>query len=153
VSTTDEEIATACVLHMDVLVKAIPAFNGQAFHIYSEDDLRAQQKGLIIPSVGIVYDGMRAVQDSRPGDGRVAGGRGSTADLMVTVMAFFRNLPQGDADQKLGMIRAIGALRKTIVRSRSPTGHFWRFQVEAPVSGKDGLLVYVQKYATAVQLV
>ena len=145
------DLAAASVLDLVSRIKAMPDFGPtKVWHVYSEEELLAYQKGVIFPAVGVLYDGMRVAPDS--GGGSPGGGTKASAELSCTVMAWFRNSPQSTVDPKDTIVAQVDRLRSAVMGQRSPTGHFWRFQVEASIPGKSGVLCYLQRWATAVQL-
>lgn len=145
------DLASKAVAHLVTLVGTDPDFGPtKVFHVYSEEELLNKQKGVIFPCVGVVYDGMRSVPPA--GGGSPGGTAASSAEISCTFLALFRSSPQADVDPKDSIVAQVDRLRSTIMGVRSPTGHFWRFQVEASIPGKSGVLCYLQRWATAVQL-
>lgn len=140
-------IAIKCIDDLESRANLIPSLKGRVFHIYSEEELLERTKGLSFPCVGIVYDGMMAVPE--PGSSAKTG---SSAELVATVMIFFRQDTKAKTDPKDTTVALLDQIRGKILATRSPTGHYWRFKLEAAVEGKQGLLAYVQRWATPVQL-
>ena len=141
-------LAINCIRDVENKVEAVPAFRGRVFHVYSEDELIERTKGMSFPCVGVVYDGIRSVGEP----GKDTGKMGSSAELVVSVMIFFRQDTKAKADPKESVVGHLDTIRSQLLRTKSPAGHFWRFQIEAAVAGKEGLLAYLQRWATPVQL-
>jgi hypothetical protein len=141
-----DSIVVACVDEMVRSVGLVPSFTGKAFHVYSEEELAVRLKGLSYPCAAVVYDGMTSVPSS-------GGGIGASAAMVISVMIFFRMNTISTADPKEDILSLLDGLRRQVRKARSPTGHVWQFQHEAPAQGKTGILAYVQRWSTAVQLV
>lgn len=140
-------IAIKCIEDLEARVEQIPALKGRVFHVYSEEELVERTKGLSFPCVGIVYDGMMAIPEPKP-----TAKIGGSAELVATVMIFFRQDTKAKNDPKDQTVALLDQIRGKILATRSPTQHLWRFKLEAAVEGKQGLLTYVQRWATPVQL-
>jgi len=138
------DLATVCLDDLIAKIEAIPQFAGKVFHVYSEEELIDKQKGLLFPCVGVIYDGIRAVAD--------AGGKSSSASASYSILAFFRSETFATTDAKDRTVLLIDLMRSGINGTRSPSGHWWKFQIEASIPSKKGLLVYLQRWSTAVQL-
>lgn len=141
-------IAIDCIQDIEAKVESLPALRGRVFHVYSEEELVERTKGLSFPCVGVIYDGLRSVGEP----GKDSGKMGSSAELVVTVMIFFRQDTKAKNDPKESVVSQLDVIRKNILRTKSPSGHFWRFQIEAAVAGKEGVLTYLQRWVTPVQL-
>src|SRR5690242_6648616 len=115
-------LATLCVNDLVAKVDAYPAFSNKVWHVYSEEELLAKQKGAIFPAVGVIYDGTRSRPPQSGEDS--PGGSAQSADVSCTILTFFRQSPQSSLDPKDTIIGQMDALRSTILRTRSPTGHF-----------------------------
>lgn len=140
-------IAIKCIEDIEARVASLAALKGRVFHVYSEEELVERTKGVSFPCAGVVYDGMMASEES----GSTAK-MGGSAELVVTVMLFFRQSTIAKTDPKGTTVAMLDEIRSKILTTRSPSGHFWKFKVEAAVEGKQGLLTYVQRWATPVQL-
>lgn len=141
-------IAIKCIDDLEARIKTIPALKDRVFHIYSEDELMERTKGLSFPCVGVVYDGMMAIPEQGP-----SAKIGASAELVATVMVFFRQDTKAKTDPKDTTVALLDEIRSKIFATRSPTRHHWRFKLEAAVEGKQGVLTYVQRWATPAQLV
>lgn len=142
-----KDAATKCVGDIETKLKTLSGMGNKVFHIYSEEDLLDVTKGLMFPCVGVVYNGINAVPEKES-----TARMGLSAKLVLTIMVFFRDDARSAVDEKLSVISTMDDIRGLIKGTRSPTGHYWEFQLEAPATGKKGLLAYVQRWATPVQL-
>jgi hypothetical protein len=52
---------------------------------------------------------------------------------------------------KVKAITLLDTIRSTLMATRSPTGHFWRFLVEAPAQLKSNMVVWVSRWSTPYQ--
>ena len=141
-------IATDCIESIEDVLRTIPGLEKRVFHVYSDEELIERTKGLSFPCVGVVYDGLMGREE--PG---ATGKLSSTADLVVSIMLFFRQNTRATTDPKDTTVETLDTIRSKILETRAPSGHLWKFQLEAAVEGKQGLLTYVQRWATPVQLV
>ncbi len=141
-------IAINCIEDIAARVSSIPTLKGRVFHVYSEEELVERTKGVSFPCAGVVYDGMMAIDEA--GSTAKIGG---SAELLVSVMIFFRQNTVAKTDPKATTVALMDEIRGRILATKSPSGHFWKFRIEAAVEGKQGLLTYVQRWATPVQLV
>lgn len=142
---TATNIATLCVDDVEARLKTLKSMKSRVFHMYSESELLDETKGLVYPCMGVVYDGMRAV-----GDG---GKQGISAEIVVTIMVLFRGSVLSKEDPKDTIVALLDDSRALFRNSpRSPSGHFWKFQVESAIDSKKGVLTYIQRWATPVQL-
>lgn len=143
-----DAIAINCIEDISAKVEQVTGLKGRVFHVYSEEELIERTKGVSFPCVGVVYDGMRALPES--GSTHKIGG---SAELVVSVMIFFRQDTKSKADPKETTVNYLDRIRSQLIRTKAPTGHYWKFQVEAAVEGKNGVLAYLQRWATPTQLV
>lgn len=141
-----ESIVVACVDEMIKSVGLVPSFAGKVLHVYSEEELSVKLKGLSYPCAAVVYDGMTSVLAT-------GGGIGASGAMVLSVMVFFRMNTVATTDPKETILAMLDSLRKQIRKAKSPTGHSWQFLNEAPAQGKTGILAYVQRWSTPVQLV
>lgn len=141
-------IATKCTKQLEELLKANPAVK-KVFHVYDEKELLDRSKGLPLSSktvnVGVLYEGMKANQSV------AAKGSASTVistEIVVTVLIMGKPDDIYGAD-KMGMPTHLDALREAVKGQKSPTGHIWRFMVEAPAVLNDDVVLWIQRWSTA----
>lgn len=143
------DIATKCVADLKAhLAQLIAA--GKVFHVYSEEELMDKTKGITFPAVGIVYEGMRAVnEDSDKKSVKI----GVSAELIAAVMLIQRPDNISAADTKTPTMNLLDDIRQEIMGSKSPSGHWWKFVVEASANEKNGVVIWLQRWSTPVQLI
>lgn len=143
------DIATKCVAdlkgHLAQLIAA-----GKVFHVYSEEELMDKTKGITFPAVGIVYEGMRAVSEDSD---KKSVKMGVSAELIAAVMLIQRPDNISAADTKTPTMNLLDDIRQEIMGSKSPSGHWWKFVVEASANEKNGVVIWLQRWSTPVQLV
>lgn len=142
-------IVNDCIESVEQLLKSLDDFGSKVFYIYSEDELLDKTKAISLPAMGVVYDGMRSLSESGKDTGKI----GVSAEIVVTVIVVFRRENFSTVDPKLKVVQVLDSIRNKFRGVRSPTGHLWRFQLEAAVEGKKGLQSYIQRWSTPVQLV
>lgn len=146
---TAPDIATKCIDDVEARLKTLTSMQNKVFHVYSEDELLDETKGLVFPCLGVVYDGMRA----GPETGSTSK-QGISGVLTVTILMFFRSDVHATQDPKDTAAALLDQCRALFrANPRSPSGHYWQFNLESPVGGKKGVLTYVQRWSTPVQLV
>lgn len=143
-----KDLASLCVTDLETRIKTLPQIASKVFHVYGEDDLTDSTKGISFPCVGVVYNGIRAMPENKE-----TGKHGTSSELVVTLMLMVRDNTVATANVKEGALKLLDDMRDLIIRTKSPSGHLWRFQLESPVAGKKGVLAYIQRWATPVQLV
>jgi hypothetical protein len=135
------------------LLREVPGYETKVYHVATETELIDKTKSAIFPVIAVLYEGIRPTYGDKGGDQRgSSGGSGTSGDLTTGVILYFRNEAMTAADSKLQFITEADRIRKSLMRQRAPTGHFWRFMGELYVSGKDGKLAIIQRWATTVQL-
>lgn len=147
------DLATKCVTdlktHLSQLIAA-----GKVIHVYDENELMDKTKGLTFPAVGVVYEGMRAVPEtSNAESSKVSHKLGVSGELIASIMILQRPDSISAADTKTPAMTLLDDVRQEIMGSRSPSGHFWRFMVEASALEKNGVVIWLQRWSTPVQLV
>lgn len=135
---------------MDSLAAGYESFeelSGRVIQVFSDDELLERTKGMMYPCVGVIYTGLMAKDEA----GSTAK-MGASSELIVSAMVFFRQNTVAVEDPKKKTLGMLDRIRSRILTTRSPSGHFWKFQLETPVVGNTGVLVYLQRWATPVQL-
>lgn len=139
-------VVTACIDHLESLIRAVPEVHGRVFHVYSEEELMEKTKALIFPSVGLVYGGMRSVPTT-------GGSRdlGLSAELTASLILAFKT-SNAKSDPRDTAVSLLDKFRVAIHGQRSPSGHFWKFTMESALQGDSGVLYYFQRWSCPVQL-
>lgn len=140
-------LAEDCVADVVDKIKAIPGLSSKVFHVFSEEDIDDKTKNLIFPCVGVVYDGIRDAGSSVGSSDK----QGVSGVLTVSIIYLFRKVTNSSVDVKDEAVRTLDLARKAL-RGSAPGGHKWRFLLESPLGSKTGILAYVQRWSTPVQL-
>ena len=140
-------VATNCTMDLVAKVAEVAELEKRVFYVASEEEVVERTKGMTYPCVGVVYHGIVATEEMG-----ASGKSGDSANLMVSLMLFFRQSTTAVNDPKDAGVELLDEIRQLILRTRSPTGHFWKLQLEVPVEGRRGVLLYLQRWSTPVQL-
>ena len=140
--------ANDCMDDLEAKVQLIAEFRNKTFSVYSEEELIEKTKGIGYPCIGVIYNGITSQVEV--GSTQKVGGSG---EIIISLLVMIRQNTIAKADPKEQIIGKLDQIRSKIMGTKSPTGHFWKFQMEIPVVGKSGLLAYLQRWATPVQLV
>lgn len=150
--SVQDNLATSCVLNLMSLVEpAVPEFLGRVWHIYGEEELRAKDKGLKFPAIGVIYDGLRPMPSAGPQSGS-GGGGALSCEMLFSVLLFLRLQPIALDDPKQAATTQMDTVRRAILGKRAPSGHFWKFQLEVSAPNGKGSVAYIQRWVTTVQL-
>ncbi len=140
-------IVTECIEDVVKRIDALPALKGKVFHVYSDQELLDKTKGLMYSCVAVIYAGLHSVPDSG-----TTHKVGLSAEIVMDTILFFRSNAQAQNDPKVGAAAILDLMRAAFRDTRSPSGHFWRFQSETAIELKSGLVGYLQRWAAPVQL-
>lgn len=144
-------IAEKCVDDVIEKLKATEEFGAagkeKIFTVYSEGDLFDKTKIVKMPAVGIMYEGISA-------NGNDPSRQGLSCDISVALVLIIDGKSVGNLDQKNEAARILDVIRENFKTNNrvSPTGHKWRFASEKPIGDVGNLLVYVQRWQSAVMI-
>lgn len=138
---------TPCLSDLEAKVLlADGKLKGKVFRVYSEAELLNKTKMLALPAIGIIYEGTR----------NIAGSQESTTPSksceLVASIVMICNPDTMVGTTKYAAAELLDAIREQIRPTRSPTGHYWSFVVEAPAAEKDNRVMWIQRWSTAVQI-
>jgi hypothetical protein len=142
------DVAFRCVDDLKTKLESLAKLKGKAFWVYNEDHLMDKTKGITFPAVGVVYEGIRAVSENQKDTYKV----GFSGELVASVMVIQRPDTISPADTKKPAVELLDDIRGQIMGTKSPSGHQWRFVVEASASEKNGVVIWIQRWSTPVQL-
>ena len=135
------DFATNCIADVTAKLKTISGtpFGDKVLGVYSEDDFSDKTGKLMTPFAGVLYAGLR----------EAAGGPvpGASADLVVSILFGFASSRVGD-DSKVAAWDVLSKVRHVMRRTRSPTGHFWRFSSEVYAGNTKGVAFFIQTWKT-----
>lgn len=123
---------------------------GKVFAVVDADELFDKSAQVPYPAAGVIYEGIRpsAASDSGKSSHKV----GMSCELGVAITLIVENtFPQGQETKGVA-IDILDAIRRKFMDTKSPSGHYWRFVLEAPAISKDGVTIWVQRWSTPIIL-
>lgn len=137
-----------CVTALTAVLEAQTGLQGKVLFVFDQDDLIGQLKGVqSLPAIGIVYEGMRAMPEA-PGQKT-----GASAEMVFSLVLVNRgNDFVSSSTNKTASITLLDSIRQTLISTRSPTGSFWNFVVEAAAAQSKGVVFWVQRWSVSVGL-
>lgn len=142
----NDDFAQRCVADVKLALQSIAELTGKIVSVYSEEELMDASKGIAFPCIGVVYEGMRSSPE--PGSAKT----GMAAELIVSLIMVERAAAAGESYTKNAALATLDDTRKALIGRQSPTGHKWRFIMEAPASEKKGTIIWLQRWATPAML-
>lgn len=144
-STGITQLAKKCIVDVQDAVKSVAAFTGKTvFNVYDIDELVASAATLPVTGVGVVYEGMRSV----PEINRESNRQGLSAEMIVAVVLAYKPEPIGPSSQRITAVDTLDAIRDVMRARRSPSGHLWRFYIEAAAAKRGDRVIWIQRWAT-----
>lgn len=141
-------IVRQCSDQLVSYLQSIASLNA-VLSVYNVKDLVDGLTGVKYPVAGVVYDGLRSVPE--PGAGPTDR-KGLSAEVIFSVMLLLRTEAYGPTNQKDIAIDLLDSIRDRIKGTSGPSGHRWRFVVEAPASEQKGSIIWAQRWALPVML-
>ena len=141
-----QQVST-CQLDLQAKVQSIAEFANKTLFVLDDNELLDKIKGAKFPAAGIVYEGMRALPES--GQSKI----GITAELVFSILVVSRAENLANSDQKTPLLNLLDGLRNAIATTRAPTGHHWKFVVEAGTKESNGAVFWVQRWSTILNIV
>jgi hypothetical protein len=123
----------------------------KAVLVYNVEDLLGAIKNLR-PAVGIVYEGARSIDTGTGGPARTTDKVGASGEVVFSLVLVAEvSVLSQLADTMTNAHVLLDSLRAAIQGTRSPTGHKWKWVLEAPAATKSGAAVWIQRYSCPVQ--
>lgn len=144
-----KDIASKCVEDLQKKIEAINANANGLLWVYSEANFLNASKGINFPAVGVIYEGMRGNSENEKTTNKI-GGSGS---LVVSLILAHNNGNFAGGSEIFNATAILDEMRSAIIDTKSPTGHKWRFVVEAPSEEKNGGVIWLQRWDTPVMIV
>lgn len=117
----------------------------KVFSVYSEEDLMDKAKFAKFPAVGIMYEGTVAnsLDPSR---------QGLANDCRIALILMLDGKSVGGLDTKQEGARILTEMRKQFRQGgdKSPTGHKWKFVSEIQAGQIKGVIIFIQRWSTAI---
>jgi hypothetical protein len=147
-ATIPTQLISACVTDLSTRLQSIADLDNKVLFVFGQNDLEDKIKGAkFLPAVGVVYEGTRAIPD--PG---VTAKLGGSAEAVFSLLVINRPDNLFNADIKTSTLNLLDTIRSKILATRGPTGHFWRFVVEAAADEQKGVVFWVQRWSIPIQL-
>ncbi len=144
------DAASLCIADVTTVLQSIASLKGKVVNVYSEDELIDSTTLITYPAVGVVYEGMRSVEEMGSTN-KV----GNSCELVVSIILIDTYTKTTQTAAKKQAAPILDKVRELMMANtrRSPTGHKWRFVVEAAATPKQGVVLWVQRWSTPVQLI
>lgn len=141
-------IVALTVADVEQRLQSIAVLAGKVLFVSDEDELADKLKaGVSYPAAAVVYEGMQSMPEAKESH-RV----GLTSEMVIMICLVNRPSALVSSDTKVPSLQILTDIREKMKDSRSPTGHFWRFVVEAPVKNSNGIAFWIQRWSCPVQL-
>ena len=118
-------------------LQSIAQFAGKTVHVLSEDDFLTKLKGVPTEAVAILYEGSRSIDKAQGSTHRA----GISGEMTVSLLLVLDGKTMFGADLRGTALELLDLIRKQLLDTVAPSGHFWKFIAEAPAVEKDGKVV------------
>ena len=141
---------SAVIEDVQTALQSIANLQNRSVFVYDDSDLQDKIKTIrSFPAVGVIYDGMRSVGDDSP-KGHTQR-KGVSAELVISLVFIMQPETIIKSDAKTPVIDLMNTVRSMMIGKLSPTGHQYRFVLEAPAALKNGMAFWVQRWAVPIQ--
>lgn len=140
-----------CANHLATLIKnaGLPKLEDKVIALDLDDQLFTKLgSGLIKrPAVGILYEGGR----TQNGQGGAQLGISAELTFSVLLLCEVPNIAPNLTETTTEAMVLLDGIRDAVQGQMSPTGHKWKWVIEAPAGKRDRFLVWLQRWAVPVQ--
>lgn len=140
------EIVQACIQSVQTAVQSVALLRTRTVMVLNEENLMDKLKGVNLPAVGVLYEGLRGVPD------RGAAQTGGMAEIVISVILVTPAPSSAPMADKTPLFTLLDSVRSTLMATRSPGGHFWKFVVEAAADEKSSVVFWVQRWSTIISI-
>jgi hypothetical protein len=143
---------TLILKDMQAQLNGVEYLSNKSVIAYNNDDLLDMLKGLkTYPGIGIVYEGMRSVPPTNPGQTTAKVGVSSEAVISLILVVQGESIIRSQ-ESKFNAIDYLDMMRLIFLGQRNPiTQQYWNFLVEAPAALASGMVFWVQRWSVPVQ--
>jgi len=141
-------IVEMCIRSIQGTVQSIAVLKDKHVFTLDDENLMARLKGVVPPAAGIMYEGLRST-----GDTGVSARVGISGEIIISVVLISQSPKFSLREESIPAVRILDDLRQKIASTRSPTGHFWKFVVEAAADEKQGVVFWIQRWSAPVQMI
>lgn len=121
---------------------------GKCIQVYSAEELKDKTKNVSLPAIGVIYEGMKSNQT-----GESAKSNSSVSCLaVVSIILLTSKSNQAGGTSTESAHTLLGSCRNVIKNQVSPTGHKYKFVVEAPASEDATTVLWVQRWTVATHI-
>jgi hypothetical protein len=143
----DTDRVAACLLDLQAAVQSIANFKGRTALVFDEEEAVEKLKAISnLPAAVIMYEGMRSQNI-----GGATGDSGSSVVLGGTIMVLNDGEQLVATDTKIPTIKLLTAIRDVMLFRKSPSGHKWKFVLEAAATWDGDTSFWVQRWQVALQ--
>lgn len=147
-TTNSTDLIYDCLIDLKEYLQSIAGLDEKTLLIYSAEELMDKSMAVPLPAAGVVYEGMRANTESTP-----TNRTGTSAEAIFTILVLADSLKLSTIETKQSNINLLGKIRRTLRDRKSPTGHKYRFMLEAPAAEKGDTLIWAQRWAVPVPVI
>ena len=145
-----KDFARLCINDLTARLKKSNLVQNKVYTVYDQDHLMDTSKKIVYPCIGVLYEGTRAT----PNDQNQASHRvGISAEAVFAVTLMTTPDLTGSDKNYMAAVDLLDDLRALVLDSKGPTGHYWRFVVEAAAQESNGVVSWVQRWTIPVQIV
>ena len=145
-----KDFARLCLNDLTTRLKNSRLVQNKVYTVYDQEHLMDVGKGIVFPCVGVLYEGTRSVSnDQNQASHRV----GLSAEAVFAITLMTKPDVFGSDKNYIAAVDLMDDIREQVLDSKAPTGHYWRFVVEAAAQEKNGVVSWVQRWTVPVQIV
>lgn len=148
-TTDNTDVIYDCLIDLKEVLQSIALLDNKTLLVYSAEELMDKASLVPLPAAGAVYEGMRATGEANKATNRT----GTSAEAVFTVLVLADKLKLSTEGTKQANIHVMGLIRKALRMRKSPTGHVYRFVLEAPADEKGDTLIWAQRWAVPVSVI
>lgn len=148
-ATDNTDVIFKCLVDLKETLQSIATLGEKSLVVYSTEELMSKSSLVPIPAAGVIYEGTRATGEA----GRDTNRQGTSAEAIFTVLILADRMKLSTQETKEANIHVMGLIRKALRGKLSPSGHKYRFMLEAPADEKDDVLIWSQRWAVPIPVI
>lgn len=127
-----EFLEEKCLRSLQARVQTLPEFANSCMLVLDDDDLFAKLGNAPRPWCGVAYEGLISNNASIAPSHKV----GLSTDMQFSLMFSIDALLPGQETGVIPAVRQLAKVRRHLLDTKGPTGHFWHFLAEVPVGSR-----------------
>jgi hypothetical protein len=144
----DTDLVIACLQDAQAKVQSVAELEKRSLLVFDDMDAMDQLAALKRwPAAVVQYEGMRSEAENK-----VTDKIGASVLLYVSVMVINQGETLIKTDTKIPTLLLLTQLRRKFLNKKAPSGHKWKFMLEAAADSKSGLTFWVQRWQVPLQL-